>query len=72
MVSPVIKRLAGEFKGRILTIKVDVDKKPEVANRYQITSIPTIMLFKDGRPSMRIQGAQPYSAIKNQLQKALM
>lgn len=65
MVSPVIKQIAGEYKGKMLTIKIDTDKKQAIAAKYQITSIPTIMLFYKEKPLMRLQGAQPYEAIKD-------
>lgn len=71
MVSPVVRQIAKEYRDRIMTVKINVDKKPSVAGRYQITGIPTIMLFKNGQPAMRLQGAQPYQAIVSELNKAL-
>lgn len=68
MVSPVIKRLAGEYKDKMVTIKVDTDRKPEIAGRYSISSIPTIMMFFKGQQVMRLQGAQPYEAIRSQIE----
>jgi thioredoxin 1 len=68
MVSPVIERLAREYSGRLTTVKVNVDRKPEIAGRYQVTSIPTIMMFWRGEPVMRLQGAQPYQAIRQQIE----
>jgi len=67
MVSPVIQRLAREFKGRLLTVKVNVDQKQHTAARYQISSIPTIMLFYQGQIQLRLTGALPYEAIKAQI-----
>jgi thioredoxin len=71
MVSPVIAQLAREYKGRILTVKVNTEKKPAVAAKYSIQSIPTIMLFYKGRSLMRLQGAYPYDALKAELEKNL-
>lgn len=71
MVSPVIERIAKEYSGRILTIKINVDAKQEIAQRYEIQSIPTIMLFVGGRPAMRLVGAQGYEQIKQQLEAYL-
>jgi thioredoxin len=71
MVSPSIKRLAGEYKGRILTVKIDTDRKPELGSRWNITGIPTIMLFHKGRVLMRLTGALPYASLKGELDKAL-
>lgn len=71
MVSPTIEKLAKEFKGRILTVKVNVDEKPHVAGQYQIQSIPTIMMFKNGQPVMRLSGAYPYDALKSEIAQRL-
>lgn len=71
MVSPAIKRVAGDFKGRIITIKINVDHKQQIAARYQIQSIPTIMMFYKGRDIMRLTGAYPYEAIKAEVEKVL-
>ncbi|MGM0432468.1 MAG: thioredoxin [Spirochaetota bacterium] len=71
MVSPAVERLAKEYKGRILTIKVDTDKQPAISGRYSIQSIPTIMLFHQGKQLMRLQGAYPYEALRSELEKHL-
>ena len=67
MVSPAIERLAKEYSGRLVTVKVNVDRKPGIAGHYQVSSIPTIMMFWRGEAVMRLQGAQPYQAIKQQI-----
>ena len=66
-VSPAIERLAKEYSGRILTVKVNVDKKPDVAQAYEVQGIPTIMLFWKGEPRMRLTGAYPYEAIRQNI-----
>ncbi len=71
MVSPAVQQIAREYKGRLLTVKVNVDEKPHVAAQYQIQSIPTIMLFKNGAPVMRLTGAYPYEAIKAEIDRYL-
>lgn len=71
MVSPVIQKLAGEYKGRILTVKVDTDRKPALVARWNIAGIPTVMLFHKGRVLMRLTGAQPYASLKQELERAL-
>ena len=70
-VSPAIQKIAAEFKGRLLTVKVNVDQKQHVAGKYQITSIPTIMMFDKGQIRMRLTGALPYDALKAEIQKYL-
>lgn len=69
MVSPAIQRIASDYKGRLLTVKVNVDKKSHVAAQYGITSIPTIMLFHQGRTLMRLSGALPYETLKAEVEK---
>jgi thioredoxin len=69
MVSPVIEKVAREFSGKIMTIKINVDNAQAVSARYQVQSIPTIMLFKNGDSVMRLTGAQPYEVIKKEVEK---
>ena len=69
VVSPVIERIAHEYSGMLLTVKVNVDKKPLIAQAYQVQGIPTIMLFWKGEPRMRLTGAYPYEAIKRNLRE---
>ena len=71
MVSPVIAQLAKEYKGRIVTVKINTEKRQSIAAHYSIQSIPTIMLFHKGKQLMRLQGAHPYESLKNELDKSL-
>jgi thioredoxin 1 len=64
---PIIKQIAGEYSGRLITVKVNVDKKQDIAAQYQIASIPTIMMFWKGQEIMRLTGALPYDEIKQQI-----
>jgi thioredoxin 1 len=59
MIAPAIDALAGEYEGRAKVAKLDVDEAPEVAERYGIQSIPTLLLFKDGRVVEQRIGALP-------------
>jgi thioredoxin 1 len=70
MVSPVIQRIAKELSGKLLTIKINIDRKPEIAGRYAVTSIPTIMLFYRGESIMRLVGAHPYENIDREIRSA--
>lgn len=65
--APTIQRLAGEYAGRLLTVKVNIDRKPHIAEECQVQGIPTIMLFWKGEPRMRLTGSYPYEAIKQNL-----
>lgn len=58
MVAPVLDELAREFKGRAKIGKVDVDQAGELAGRYGIQSIPTVMIFSGGQEVQRIVGAR--------------
>ncbi len=69
LVSPAIERLAVEYSGLLLTVKVNVDRRPLIAQAFQVQGIPTIMLFWKGEPRMRLTGAYPYEAIKKNLQE---
>ena len=71
MVSPAIEKVAKDFSGKIMTVKINVDKSQAAAAKYMIRSIPTIMLFKNGKDVMRLTGAQPYEVIKAEVQKNL-
>lgn len=71
MVSPAIAQVAKAKKGEIITIKINIDKKPAIADHYQVASIPTIMLFKEGDPIMRLQGAHPFDQILAEVNEAL-
>ena len=71
ILSPVIHQLATTFKGRLITVKINVDQKPMIATQYQITGIPTVMLFHKGRIWMRLSGAQPYEILKREIEKVL-
>ncbi len=68
-VGPVVEELAGEYKGKIKVAKLDVDSNKQVAGKYGVRGIPTLMLFKDGQVVDQIVGAVPKSRIKELLDK---
>ncbi len=59
MVSPVIEKLAGKYLGKVKVVKVNVDDNQALAMKFNIMSIPTIMLFKDGKAVDKAIGAAP-------------
>lgn len=71
LVAPIVDELAGEYQGQLKVGKINVDDNQEVAARYGISSIPTIMIFKDGELKERITGALPKPALKQAIDKAL-
>jgi thioredoxin 1 len=64
MVGPIVEDLAQEYNGKLKVMKLNTDEAPEVAGRYQIMSIPTILFFKDGQPVEKIVGARPKQQFK--------
>ena len=70
MIAPVIDQLAAESQGRYKISKLNVDENPQIASRYQIASIPTMLIFKDGQLVDRIIGLQSKPAIAERLNLA--
>jgi thioredoxin-like negative regulator of GroEL len=64
-------QLANESQGRYRIAKLNVDENVQTASRYQIASIPTMLIFKDGRLMDRLIGAQPKKAIEERLRLAM-
>jgi thioredoxin 1 len=62
--APTVDALAAAYAGRLTVAKVDVDESPEVAGRYGIQSIPTLILFKDGQAVDRRLGALPLDELR--------
>jgi thioredoxin 2 len=66
-VSPILEELATERAGRLKVIKVNVDNNPALARRFGAVSIPTMVVWKDGREVDRVVGAMPKPALEQQL-----
>jgi thioredoxin 1 len=58
MVAPILAEIAGEQQGKLRIAKINVDENLELARRFDVMSIPTMILFKDGEPQVRIVGAK--------------
>ena len=69
MVAPSVEKLAQEFAGRALVGKLNVDENQATARRYQVMSIPTLIIFEHGQPVEQIVGAQPYPALQQRLSR---
>jgi thioredoxin len=67
MVAPVLEEIAGEKAGTLTVAKLDVDSNPSTARDFQVVSIPTMILFKDGQPVKRIVGAKGKAALLREL-----
>jgi thioredoxin 1 len=66
-VSPILDQIADERSDQLRVVKVNIDEEPELAHRYGILSIPTIVLFKGGEPAAAAIGAQPKRMLEQSL-----
>ncbi|EHR53888.1 thioredoxin [Saccharomonospora marina XMU15] len=71
MVAPVLEEIATEHGDKLRVAKLDVDENPNTARDYQVMSIPTLILFKGGRPVKQIVGAKPKAALLSDLSDVL-
>jgi thioredoxin 1 len=71
MMGPVIEELGVEYRGRVKICKLDVDENNETAGNYGIMSIPTLVLFKDGKEVNRLVGFVPKANVAKALDSAL-
>jgi len=69
MVAPVIDELAAEMAGQVRFVKLNVDENPATSQRFQIMSIPSLIVFQNGREVDRIVGAQGKPEIRRRLQR---
>lgn len=70
-IAPVIEELAGDYDGKVIVAKMDVDKSPATPGKYGIRAIPTLIVFKDGQVVEQITGAVGKAAIESVINKAL-
>lgn len=71
MIAPTVEELAKEYAGKIKVAKLNTDENPDIASRYKIMGIPTIMFFKDGEKVDQIIGAVPKSQLKAKIESLL-
>lgn len=65
MVAPVLDQIADEMDGKVRIVKLNVDENQQIAYQFQVSSIPTFILFKDGQMADRMMGAMPKSAFQS-------
>ncbi|MGH7069358.1 MAG: thioredoxin [Acetobacteraceae bacterium] len=70
-IAPALEELAGEFAGRLEVAKVNIDENPETPTTYAVRGIPTLILFKDGKPAATKIGAAPKSSLKAWIESSL-
>jgi thioredoxin 1 len=67
---PVVERLAAKFGGSVNFAKLNVDEHPSIATRYEVQSIPTFMIFKNGRPVDAVIGTMQEAPLEQRIRKA--
>ena len=67
MIAPILDEIADEQVGSLKIAKLNVDEAPTTARQYEVMSIPTMILFKDGQPVKKIVGAKPKAALMGEL-----
>ena len=71
MVAPILDELAEEYSGRVSIARLDVDQNPKTAAKYSIMAIPTMLIFKKGKPVSNIVGLKPKAELKRSLDATL-
>ena len=71
MIAPTIEEIAQEYSGRLKVGKLNVDENPTIAAKYNIQSIPTLLIFKEGKVIEQIIGALPKKALKSKIEVIL-
>ncbi|MFM7069293.1 MAG: thioredoxin [Actinomycetes bacterium] len=67
MIAPILEELATENAGRLQVAKLNVDDAPDLARRFEVMSIPTLLVFRDGQVAKRIVGAKPKGTLDEEL-----
>jgi thioredoxin 1 len=70
-VSPVLEEIAGEMADQVTIVKVNIDENPETTRAYRVMSVPTLTIFKGGRPMQSVAGAKPKGELVRLIEAAL-
>ncbi|WOL15528.1 thioredoxin Y, chloroplastic [Canna indica] len=68
---PVLEEVSEKMKDKIQVVKIDTEKYTTIANRYKIEALPTFIIFKDGKPFDRFEGAMPANQLIQRIEDAL-
>jgi thioredoxin 1 len=71
MIAPALEEIAGAMGDKVKIVKLNVDESPDVAKKYGIMSIPTLMIFKNGEPAARQVGAAPKQKLEQWITTAV-
>lgn len=68
MIAPIVEELAVELEGRLKVVKIDIDANPLSPGQFGVMSIPTLLLFKSGKPEKRFVGYRPKASLRSELE----
>jgi thioredoxin 1 len=71
MVAPILEELTQDYAGKLTIAKLDIDQNQQTAQKYHVMSIPTMIIFKQGKPVVNIVGFKPKDQLKKELDAAL-
>ncbi len=71
IVAPIMEKLATEYDGKAKFTKLDVDDSPSIANQFGIMSIPTLIVFRNGKPAEKFVGAAPAQHYRDIIERVL-
>jgi len=71
MIGPALEEIAGSLDGKVKIVKLNVDENQETAIKYNVTSIPTLMVFKNGELAARLLGAKPKQQLEQWITSAV-
>lgn len=69
MLAPIVEELGTEMEGKVKVFKVDVDKSGDIAEKYSVMAVPTVIIFKNGEAVDKMVGFQPKEVLKGKLGK---
>jgi thioredoxin 1 len=70
-IAPVLDELAGDYEGKVTIAKLNIDDNLDITTRYDVQSIPTLIIFKDGEPVSRLVGARGKAALQEEISRHL-
>lgn len=68
---PVLEEVSEKLREKILVVKIDTEKYVDIASKYRIEALPTFIIFKDGKPCYRFEGAMPANQLIERIEEAL-
>ena len=71
MIAPIVDQLAEEYDGQVKFAKLDVDTNPTATMKYGVRGIPTLLIFKGGKPVDQVVGVVPKSTLKSRIEAAI-